>query len=113
MNAAPFPDRDAVAEKLTSFSESDQSYLKLLMENAVQDDNLLAGLSLWLNQAADACFLNTLKLERTGEWLGTHAPNRLQVRLMETAKSSQHPAYVAFREGLIRSRGLERAFPPA
>lgn len=113
MNGAPFPDRDAVADKLTSFSESDQSYLKLLMENAVQDDNLLAGLSLWLNQASDARFLNTLKLERAGEWLGTHAPNRLQVRLMETAKSSQHPAYLAFREGLTRSKGLERAFPPA
>jgi hypothetical protein len=27
------------------------------------------------------------------------------------AKSSQHAAYTAFREGLVRSRGLERAFP--
>lgn len=113
MNAAPFPDRDAVADRLTSFSESDHAYLKLLMENAVQDDNLLAGLGLWLNRSADARILNTLKLDRTGEWLGNNAPNRLQVRLMETAKSSQHPAYMAFREGLVRSKGLERAFPPA
>jgi hypothetical protein len=35
------------------------------------------------------------------------------VRLMETAKSAQHPAYLAFRDGLTRSGGLERAFPPA
>jgi hypothetical protein len=113
MNAAPFPDRDAVADKLNSFSESDHSYLKLLMENAVQDDNLLAGLALWLNRASAARILNTMKLDRTGEWLGKNAPNRLQVRLMETAKSSQHPAYVAFRDGLTRSKGLEKAYPKA
>lgn len=113
MNAAPFPDREAVADKLAVFTESDLAYLKLLMENTAQDDNLLAGLLLWLNKAAEARFLNTLKIEKTGEWIGNNAPNRLQVRLMETAKSSQHPAYVAFRDGLIRSKGLERAFPPA
>ena len=36
-----------------------------------------------------------------------------QIRLMEAAKSSQHPAYAAFRSGLSRSGGLERAYPPA
>jgi len=30
---------------------------------------------------------------------------------MEAAKSSQHAAYMAYREGLIKSGGLERAFP--
>jgi hypothetical protein len=35
------------------------------------------------------------------------------MRLMEQAKSSQHAAYLAFREGLVRSGGLERAFPKA
>jgi hypothetical protein len=113
MTAASFPDRDAVADKLTAFAEADQAYVKLLMENVVQDDNLLSGILLWLNKAAEARFLNTLKLEKTGEWLGNNAPNRLQVRLMETAKSAQHPAYLAFRDGLTRSGGLERAFPPA
>jgi len=32
---------------------------------------------------------------------------------MEAAKSSQHPAYMAFRTGLSRSGGLENAYPPA
>jgi hypothetical protein len=32
---------------------------------------------------------------------------------MEAAKSSQHPAYQAFRSGLSRSGGLERAYPVA
>ena len=113
MTAAPFPDRDAVAAKLNTFAEPDLAFLKLLMENVAQDASLLAGLLLWLNRAAEARFLNTLKLEKIGEWLGNNAPNRLQVRLMETAKSAQHPAYLAFRDGLVRSGGLERAFPPA
>lgn len=113
MNAAPFPDRDTVADKLTALGETDQSYLLLLMENPVQDDNLLEGLTLWLNRAAEARILNSLKLDRAGEWLGNKAPARLQMRLMELAKSSQHAAYAAFREGLMRSKGLERAFPRA
>ncbi|WP_137154430.1 hypothetical protein [Rhizobium sp. FKL33] len=113
MTAAPFPDRDAVAEKAQSFQDADQSFLKLLMENPVQDDNLIEGLTLWLNRAAEARFLNSLKLEKTGEWLGHNAPARLQFRLMELAKSSQHPAYAAYREGLRKSRGLELAFPKA
>ena len=113
MTSLPFPDRDAVASKLTAFTEADQSFVKLLMENAAQDDNLLEGLLLWLDQAADARILNSLKLARIGEWVGANAPPRLQIRLGETAKSSQHPAYRAFREGFERSGGLERAFPKA
>jgi hypothetical protein len=113
MTAAPFPDRDTVAAKLENLGESDQSFLTLLMENAVQDDNLLEGLMLWLNKAATAKFLNSLKLSRAGEWLGNNAPARLQVRLMETARSSQHAAFLSFRDGLARSGGLERAFPKA
>jgi hypothetical protein len=113
MNAASFPDRDAVAEKLTSFTETDHAFLRLLMENAIQDDNLLEGVALWLDRASGARILNTLKVGKTGEWLGNNAPGRLQIRLMEAAKSSQHPAYAAFRDGLQRSGGLERAFPKA
>lgn len=113
MNAAPFPDREAVADKLTSFGEADRSFLLLLMENPVQDENLLEGLQHWLNRASEARLLNTLKLDRAGEWLGSNAPARLQMRLMEAAKSSQHPAYGAFREGLRRSKGLEKAYPKA
>jgi hypothetical protein len=113
MTTLPFPDRDAVAAKLTAFTEADQSFLKLLMENAAQDDNLLAGLLLWLDQAADARILNSLKLAKIGEWIGTNAPARLQIRLSETSKSSQHPAYRAFRDGIERSGGLEKAYPKA
>ncbi len=113
MTSLPFPDRDAVASKLTAFTEADQSFLKLLMENAAQDDNLLEGLLLWLDQAADARILNSLKLSKIGEWVGANAPARLLIRLDETARSSQHPAYRAFREGFERSGGLENAFPKA
>ncbi|WP_434710065.1 hypothetical protein NMA58_11495 [Rhizobium sp. YTUHZ045] len=108
----PFPDRDTVAEKLAALSEADKSYLALLMENAAQDDNLLDGLRRHLDLAAKSHFLNSLKLENLGLWLGTKAPHRLQIRLMETARSSQHPAYQAFRTGLSRSGGLEKAYPP-
>lgn len=113
MNAAPFPDRDSVADKFDAFAEADQAYIKLLMENPVQDDNLVDGLTLWLNRSAEARFLNALKLDKAGEWMGTNAPARLQIRLMELARSSQHAAYLAFREGLTRSKGLERAYPKA
>lgn len=113
MTAAPFPDRDAVANRLASFAEADQSFLKLLMENPVQDENLLEGLLLWLDRAAEARFLHALKLERTGEWIGAHAPARLQIRLDEIGKSSQHPVFQAFRDGLEKSGGLENAFPKA
>lgn len=111
--AATFPDRDSVAEKLAALGESDQSYLKLLMENGAQDENLVEGLYRHLSLAAEARLLNSLKLERLGEWLGSNAPARLQIRLMETARSSQHAAYQAFRTGLVRSGGLERAYPKA
>ncbi|MBX5001721.1 hypothetical protein [Rhizobium lentis] len=108
----PFPDRDTVAEKLAALSEADKSYLALLMENAAQDDNLLDGLRRHLDLAVQSRFLNSLKLENLGLWLGTQAPARLQMRLMETARSSQHPAHQAFRTGLSRSGGLEKAYPP-
>ncbi|MBB2768773.1 UNVERIFIED_ORG: hypothetical protein GGD60_005692 [Rhizobium esperanzae] len=107
----PFPDRDTVAEKLAALSEADKSYLALLMENAAQDDNLLDGLRRHLDLAAESRLLNSLKLENLGLWLGAQAPDRLQIRLMETARSSQHPAYQAFRIGLGRSGGLEKAYP--
>ena len=113
MTTLPFPDRDAVADKLTAFTETDQAFLKLLMENAAQDENLIEGLLLWLDQAAGARILNSLKLGRIGEWIGAAAPARLQIRLTEIARSSQHPAYRAFREGLEKAGGLERAFPKA
>ncbi|WP_197725662.1 hypothetical protein [Rhizobium leguminosarum] len=108
----PFPDRDTVAEKLAALSETDKSYLALLMENAAQDDNLLDGLRRHLDLAAGSRFLNSLKLENLGMWLGAEAPDRLQIRLMETARSSQHPTYQAFRSGLERSGRLEKVYPP-
>ena len=112
-DAAAFPNREAVADKLAALAEADQAYLRLLMETPQQDENLLEGLDLCLNRAAEARFLNTLKLEKLGEWLGNSAPARLQIRLMEAARSSQHAAFAAFRAGLTRSGGLERAYPKA
>ncbi|MBD9372658.1 hypothetical protein IB238_08485 [Rhizobium sp. ARZ01] len=115
MNAglAAFPDRETIAEKLSVLNEADQSVLRLLMENTQQDENLMSGLEFCLNKASEARFLNSLKLEKLGEWLGTAAPVRLQARLMEAARSSQHAAYQAFRAGLARSGGLEKAYPKA
>ncbi|WP_312362398.1 hypothetical protein [Ensifer sp.] len=115
MNAGPasFPDRDTVAEKLSSFGEADQAFVRLLMENPEQDDRLLDGLYRYLDIASEARFLNTLKLDKLGQWLGNEAPARLQMRLMEAARASQHPAYQAFKMGLTKSGGLERAFPKA
>jgi hypothetical protein len=109
--ATTFPDRETVALKFSGFAETDKSFITLLMENALQDESLIDGLHRYLDQAAGASFLNTLKLEKLGEWLGKTAPDRLQIRLMEAAKSSQHPAYAAFRTGLSRSGGLDRAYP--
>lgn len=111
--ASPFPDRDTVADKLKTLGEADRSYLQLLMENVQQDENLFQGLDLHLNRAAEDRFLNSLKLEKAGEWLGNTAPARMQMRLAEISRSSQHPAYLAFRAGLTRSGGLDRAFPKA
>ena len=110
---AAFPDRDAVAGRLATLGEADQAYIRLLMENPQQDENLLEGLALHLDRAAAARFLNSLKLEKLGEWLGQTAPARLQIRLSEIARSSQHAAYAAFRTGVTRSGGLERAYPKA
>ncbi|MBP1851223.1 hypothetical protein [Rhizobium halophytocola] len=109
----PFPDRETVSQKLASLSGEDQSYLELLFQNPGQDDNFLEGLHLFLDRQSEAKFLNSLKLEKTGEWVGTQAPDRLQIRLAEVGRSSQHPAFAAFREGLTRSGGMERAFPKA
>lgn len=111
--AASFPDRETVAAKLSALDEADVSFLQLLFENPQQDDNLLEGLNFYLNQAAEARFLNSLKLEKCGEWVGSNAPARLQVRAIEAARSSQHPAYAAFRAGLARSGGLQNAYPQA
>jgi hypothetical protein len=108
---APFPDRDTVAEKLAALSEADKSYITLLMENPVQDDNLLEGLYRHLDIASGSRMLNSLKLETLGKWIGEAAPDRMQIKLMEAARSSQHPAYAAFRTGLTRSGGLEKAYP--
>lgn len=112
-DVAAFPDRDTVADKLAALGEGDQAYLRLLMENPQQDENLLEGLAVSLDRATAARFLNSLKLEKLGEWLGNTAPTRLQIRLSEIARSSQHAAYAAFRTGLTRSGGLERAYPKA
>ncbi len=110
---AAFPDRDTTAAKLSSFGEADQAFIKLLMENPEQDENLMDGLYRHLDLASEARFLNSLKLENLGEWLGNAAPARLQMRLLEAARSSQHPAYQAFRAGLTKSGGLQKAYPTA
>ncbi len=112
-NISPIGSRETVAESLSSFSAENQSWLTLLMDNPTSDDLLLDGLHLYLDQASEAKFLNSLKLQKCGEWIGNTAPARLQIRLMEAAKSSQHPAYASFRDGLTRSGGLERAYPQA
>ncbi|MBB3947583.1 hypothetical protein GGQ73_003551 [Rhizobium skierniewicense] len=115
MQATPssFPDRDTVATKISSWGAEDHAWLTLLLENAVQDENLLEGLRLFLDQQAQARFLNSLKLEKCGEWFGENAPARLQIRLHEVSKSSQHAAFSAFRTGLSKSGGLEKAYPKA
>jgi hypothetical protein len=110
---SPIGSRETVAESFSVLGPEQQSWLSLLMDNPASDDLLLEGLHLHLDQASEARFLNSLKLQKCGEWLGNAAPARLQIRLMEAAKSSQHPAYQAFRDGLARSGGLERAYPKA
>ena len=40
--ASSFPDRETVASKLTSLASEDKAWVSLLMENALQDENLLA-----------------------------------------------------------------------
>ena len=102
---------DAVSTRLTGFSDADKQWLTATLEHPGNDDAVLDGLHLYLDNATNARFLNTLKLEKTGEWLGNNAPGRLQIRLTEAARSSQHAAFQSFRQGLVRSGGLERAYP--
>lgn len=104
---------DTIADKLRGLSEPDKSFLQLVFESAEHDNKLFDGIALHLDRESQAPFLNTLRLDRCGEWLGNTAPPRLQIRLMEAARSSQHPAYLALRAGLVRSGGLERAYPKA
>lgn len=111
MSTASFPDRETVAAKLSGLNDEDKSFLLLMFENPKQDESFAEGLFVHLESAAQSRFLNSLKLERCGEWLGNNAPARLQIRLMEISRSSQHAAYQAFRQGLVRSGGLERAYP--
>lgn len=110
---APIGNRENVADALASMTPENESWLKLMMENPSSDDAMLDGVHLFLDRAASARFLNSLKLQKTGEWIGNAAPARLQIRLSEAAKSSQHPAFSAFRDGYIRSGGLQRAYPAA
>ncbi|MGI2031853.1 hypothetical protein ACRQ1B_05615 [Rhizobium panacihumi] len=112
-NISPIGNRETVADGLQSFSTENQAWLGLLMDSPTNDDVLLDGLHLYLDRASEARFLNSIKLEKTGEWIGNNAPARLQIRLSEAARSSQHPAYGAFRAGLSKSGGLERAYPKA
>jgi len=112
-NISPIGSRETVAESFAGFSSENQAWLQLLMDNPTSDDLLLEGLHLFLDQASEAKFLNSLKLGKCGEWVGGNAPARLQIRLAEAAKSSQHPAYQAFKDGLTRSGGMERAYPKA
>ena len=110
---ASFPDRDTIADKLGILGDAEKPWLALVLENPAQDDALLEGVHHFLDRATQSRFLNSLKLSRAGLWLGEHAPARLQIRLMEIAKSSQHAAFGAFREGLTRSGGLDKAYPKA
>ena len=106
-------DSPTVADKLRSLVETDKAFLQLVFESPEHDNVLFDGLALYIDRESEAKFLNSLKLERCGEWLGNAAPARLRIRLMEAARSSQHPAYLALRNGLVRSGGLERAYPKA
>ena len=110
---SPIGSRDTVADSLAYLSDEQKSWLSLLMQNPASDELFLEGLHLFLDRASLTRFLNSLKLQKSGEWLGENAPARLQIRLMEAAKSSQHPAHQAFRAGLTASGGLERAYPKA
>jgi len=110
---SPIANRDMVADSLSGMSDENRSWLALLMENPTADDTLLDGIRLYLDRQSEARFLNSLKLETCGEWLGKSAPPRLQIRLMEAAKSSQHAAYATFRKGLAQSGGMEKAYPKA
>ncbi len=112
-SVSPIGNRDTVAESLAGLGAEQQAWLVLVMETPASDELLIEGLHQYLDHASESRFLNSLKLQKCGEWIGDKAPARLQIRLMEAAKSSQHPAYQAFRDGLNRSGGLERAYPKA
>lgn len=112
-NVSPIGTRESVADAINGMSSDNQSWLQLMMENPAADDTLLDGIHLYLDRASEAKFLNSLKLQKTGEWMGNLTPGRLQIRLAEAAKSSQHAAYQAFYDGLKRSGGFERAYPKA
>ncbi|MCB5201004.1 hypothetical protein LH464_00755 [Neorhizobium sp. T786] len=112
-NVSPIANRHTVADSLSALSDENRSWLMLLMDTPTADAALLDGLHLYLDRQSEARLLNSLKLQKCGEWLGDTAPARLQVRLMEAAKSSQHAAHAAFRAGLARSGGLENAYPKA
>lgn len=106
-------EREAVSARLATLGEAEKSWISAFLDKPQNDDTFLDGLHHYLDGASQARFLNALKLEKTGEWLGHTAPGRLQIRIMEAARSSQHPAYQALRSGLSRSGGLERAYPKA
>ena len=106
-------DREIVSQAFATLDETNQTALRVLMQTPEGDERLLDGLHHHLDLAAKARLLNSMKLEKLGTWLGENAPDRLQVRLMENARASQHPAYQAFRTGLVRTRALERAFQTA
>jgi hypothetical protein len=110
---AGLPDREAIADKLAALDDAAMEFLRTFLGNSKQDETLFGGIELYLHRAAAGRFLHTLKLEKTGEWLGNAAPARLQIRLMEIAKSSHHPAFQSFRSGVVRSGGLQRAYPAA
>lgn len=110
---SPIGNRENVAAALAQLNAEQENWLRLMMENPASDDVLLDGVHLYLENASAARFLNSLKLQKCGEWVGDNAPGRVQIRLMEAAKSSQHPAYEAFREGLRKSGGVDRAYPKA
>lgn len=109
--SSAFPDRDTVASKIATFAAEDQAWLKLLLENPAQDEALLEGLLMFLDRETNSRFLNALKLEKCGKWFGENAPSRLQIRLHEIARTSQHPAYASFKAGVAKSGGLEKAYP--
>ena len=109
--ASALPNRETVAEKLAGLADADKAMLTALMTDVKHDECLFAGIELYLDRAAHGRFLHTIKLENAGLWLGQAMPDRLQIRLNEIAKSSHHPAFAAFRAGVSRSGGLERAYP--
>ncbi|OLP61506.1 hypothetical protein BJF93_00815 [Xaviernesmea oryzae] len=106
-------DRTVVADALATLDSANQMALSVLMQTPEGDEKLMDGLNHHLDRATKAKLLNTMKLEKLGHWLGETAPGRLQIRLMETARASHHPAFQAFRSGLVKTRALERAYPKA